>query len=121
MAAFSRDLTETLEPFLLNLIRHGLADKILARRCDNFEMLGGEIVRRRHYEPDLTEQPVSDLLLNLVEEERGRLIWPCVTATTQREFDASCRKLYRFLQRNNPRNYLKSHLKIPLTLIWTAA
>ena len=56
-------------------------------------MLGGEIIRRRHDDQDLTKQPVGDLLSTLIEEDGGPLIWPRVTETTQRELDATCRKL----------------------------
>ena len=96
-----RHLTATLEPFLLDLIRQGLAAKTLARHRDYLEMLGGEIIRRRHDEPDPTKQPVGNLLLNLIEEDGGPLIWPRITETTQRQLDATCSKLYRFLQTHN--------------------
>ena len=90
---FGRHLAEALEPFLLDLIWQGLADKTLARHRDYLEMLGGEIIRRRHDDQDLTKQPVGDLLSTLIEEDGGPLIWPRVTETTQRELDATCRKL----------------------------
>ena len=99
-----RHLAEALEPFLLDLIWQGLADKTLARHRDYLEMLGGEIIRRRHGDPDLVKQPVGDLLLTLIEEDGGPLIWPRVTETTQRELDATCRKLYRFFQTHNQGN-----------------
>lgn len=98
-----RHLAEALEPFLLDLSRQGLADKTLARHRDYLEMLGGEIIRRRHDDQDLAKQPVGDLLLTLIEQEGGPLIWPRVTETTQRELDATCRKLYRFFQTHNQR------------------
>ena len=69
-----------------------------ARHRDHIEMLGGEIVRRRYDYPDLAKQPINELLSNLLEEEGGPLIWPQITETTQRAFDATCRKLYRSLQ-----------------------
>ena len=96
-----RQLTEALEPFLLDLFGQGLADKTLARHRDYIEMLGGEIIRRRHDEPGLAKQSAGDLLLTLIEEDGGPLLWPRVTETTQRELDATCRKLYRFLQTRN--------------------
>lgn len=98
-----RHLAEALEPFLLDLSRQGLADKTLARHRDSLEMLGGEIIRRRHDDPDLAKQTAGDLLFTLIEEDGGPLIWPRVTETTQRELDATCRKLYRFLQTHNQR------------------
>ena len=96
-----RHLTEVLEPFLLDLFGQGLAAKTLARHRDYVEMLGGEIIRRRNDDPELARQSADALLQNLIEEDGGPLIWPLVTETTQRELDATCRKLYRFLQTRN--------------------
>jgi hypothetical protein len=38
------------------------------------------------------------LLFNFIEEEGGPLIWPRISESGQNSFDATCRKLYRFLQ-----------------------
>ena len=100
---FGRRLTESLEPFLLDLLQQGLADKTFARHRDHIEMLGGEIIRRRYDDPDLAKQPFNKLLSHLIEEEGGPLIWPRITETAQRAFDATCRKLYRFLQQQERR------------------
>ena len=95
---FGRRLTESLEPFLLDLVQQGLADKTFARHRDHIEMLGGEIIRRRYDDADLAKQPINELLSNLIDEEGGPLIWPRITETAQRAFDATSRKLYRSLQ-----------------------
>ena len=50
-----RHLVGALEPFLLDLIQQGLADKTFARHRDHIEMLGGEIIRRRYDDPDLAK------------------------------------------------------------------
>jgi hypothetical protein len=100
---FGRRLSESLEPFLLDLLLQGLTDKTFARHRDHIEMLGGEIIRRRYDDPDLAKQPIDELLSNLVEEEGGPLIWPRITEAAQRAFDATCRKLYRFLQQQKQR------------------
>ena len=63
-------------------------------------MLGGEVVRRRHEDTELYKQPVQTLIFNLIEEEGGPLIWPRISESQQNSFDATCRKLYRFLQQN---------------------
>jgi hypothetical protein len=65
-------------------------------------MLGGEIIRRRHDDPDLARLPVQTLLLDLIEEDGGPLIWPRITESEQNSFDATCRKLYRIL--NQPQD-----------------
>ena len=98
-----RGLTASLKPFLLDLIRQRLADKTLLRHRDHLEMLGGEIICRRHGDPDLAKQALSRLLLTFVEAEGGPLIWPRITESAQRSFDATCRKRYRFLQQQNIR------------------
>jgi hypothetical protein len=64
-------------------------------------MPGAEIIRRRHDDPDLAKQPVQDLLFNSIEEDAGPLIWPRITESAQNSFDATCRKLYRFLNQRS--------------------
>ena len=101
--ALGHRLTDAFQPFLRDLIQQGRADRTLARHRDHLQMLGGEIIRRRYDYPDLAKQAIGELLFRLVEEDGGPLIWPRITETAQRAFDATCRKLYRFLQPQNIR------------------
>ena len=96
-------IIEILKPFLHELLRQHLADRTLDRHRDHLWMLGGEIIRRRHDDPELCKQPVKTLLLNLIEEEGGPLIWPRISESQQNAFDATCRKLYRFLRQGETR------------------
>ena len=97
-----QNIVKLLKPFLVDLLRQGLADKALARQRDHIIwLLGGEIIRRLHDDPDLCKQPVATLLFNLIEEEGGPLIWPRISESEQKSFDATCRKLYRFLGCDN--------------------
>jgi uncharacterized protein YijF (DUF1287 family) len=98
--AIGHRIVESVRPFLANLLQQGLADKTLARHLDHLQMLGGEIIRRRQNDPDLAKQPVGDLLFDFVEEDGGPLIWPRVTESAQNAFDATCRKLHRFLNQH---------------------
>ena len=95
-----QNIVEILKPFLHELLRSHLADKTLRRHRDHLWMLGGELIRRRHDDPDLCKQQVKTLLFNLIEEEGGPLSWPRITESEQNSFDATCRKLYRFLQQS---------------------
>jgi hypothetical protein len=90
-------IVEAFTPFLRYLLRKGLAPKTLKRHCGHLWMLGGELIRRRHDDPDLKHQSVSELLSELIDEETGPLIWPRITESQQDAFDATCRKLHRFL------------------------
>jgi uncharacterized protein YijF (DUF1287 family) len=102
--AIGHRIVESVHPFLVDLLQQGLADKTLARHLDHLQMLGGEIIRRRQNDPDLAKQPVGELLLNFVEEDGGPLIWPRITESAQNAFDATCRKLHRFLNQQKDRN-----------------
>lgn len=95
--AIGQRIVGAIKPFLIDLLEQHLAGKTLARHRDHLWMLGGEVIRRRHDDPDLATQQVEDLLFDLLEEEGGPLIWPRITESEQNSFDATCRKLYRFL------------------------
>ena len=102
--AIGQRIVQSIKPFLTDLLQQGLANKTLTRHCDHLQMLGGEIIRRRHNDPELAKQPARDLLFNLVEEDGGPLIWPSITESAQNAFDATCRKLYRFLDEQKNRS-----------------
>lgn len=102
--AIGQRIIEFIEPFLIDLLQHGLADKTLTRHRDHIWMLGGEVIRRRHDDPDLAKRPVQDLLRDLIEEDGGPLIWPRIAESEQNAFDATCRKLYRFLNQQKSRD-----------------
>lgn len=101
--AIGQCVVESIQPFLIDLLQQGLADKTLARHRDHLQMLGGEIIRRRQDNPELAKQSAPELLFNLVDEEGGPLIWPGITESAQNAFDATCRKLYRFLDQQKNR------------------
>lgn len=94
--AVGERIVEAFKPFLRHLIDKGLTPKTLKRHRDHLWMLGGELIRRRHDDPDLKRQTVSELLSELIDEETGPLIWPRITESQQEAFDATCRKLHRF-------------------------
>jgi hypothetical protein len=96
-------IVEAIQPFLIDLLHQGLADKTLARHRDHLQMLGGEIIRRCHDHPDLAKQSARDMLFNLVDDDGGPLIWPTITESAQNAFDATCRKLHRFLNQQKNR------------------
>jgi hypothetical protein len=95
--AVGERIVDAFKPFLRYLIRKDLAPKTLKRHRDHLWMLGGELIRRRHDDPDLKRQSVSELLSELIDDETGPLIWPRITESEQEAFDVTCRKLHRFL------------------------
>lgn len=99
--AIGQRIVECLQPFLIDLRQHGLAEKTLARHRDHLDLLGGELIRRRYDDPDLARHPVRDVLGTLIDAEGGPLIWPRITEGAQNAFDGTCRKLYHFLNQPN--------------------
>lgn len=88
-------------PFLLHLLGKGLAAKTFRRHRDHLWMLGGELMRRRYEDDKLKKLPVGKAIDTLIEEEGGPLIWPRISETAQNSFDATCRLLYKYLNRAN--------------------
>jgi len=93
-------IVEFLKPFLLHLLDEGLATKTLHRHRDHLWLLGGELIRRRYDDPKLKKMSVAKAIDELIEDEGGPLIYPQITEAEQKSFDATCRKLYKFLNSN---------------------
>jgi hypothetical protein len=93
-------IVATFKPFLLDLLRRKASKTTFNRDCRNLWQVGGEIIRRRHDDPDRKRLPIDKLIRQLVEEDGGPLIWPGVSETEQNAIDATCRKLYQFLNRS---------------------
>jgi hypothetical protein len=89
-------------PFLLDLLRRRVSKTTFNRDRDNLWLVGGELIRRRHDDPDLKRLPIDQLIRQLIEEDGGPLIWPRVSETEQNAIDATCRKFYRFLNQSTP-------------------
>lgn len=96
--AFGARIVAYFKPFLRHLLSQSLTPKTLMRHRDHLHLLGGEIIRRRHEDPGLRGKSVEQTVLQLVDDDCGPLIWPRITEQQQNAFDATCRKLYRFLR-----------------------
>lgn len=101
-------IVATFKPFLLDLLRRKASKTTFNRDRGNLWQVGGEIIRRRHDNPDLKRLPIKQLIRQLVEEDGGPLIWPRISETEQNAIDATCRKLYRFLNPSTPAERPKS-------------
>ena len=90
-------LLECFIPFLVHLLGQPLSLKTLQRHRDHLWMLGGEIIRRLQEEPSSQQSPPKQIVLQSIDPECGPLIWPRISQQQQDAFDATCRKLYKFL------------------------
>ena len=92
-----RRIVKFLKPFLLYLLNQRLSAKTLRKHRDHLWMLGGEVIRRRQENSTLRRLAVERATFALLEEDGGPLIWPQISESEQDAFDATCRKLYRFV------------------------
>jgi hypothetical protein len=92
------EIVECFSPFLLDLLGSDLAPKTLRRHRDNLWLLGGELIRRRYEDTRLKKLSAQQAIAELIEPDGGPLIWPRISQTEQDSVDATCRRLYRFLE-----------------------
>ncbi len=85
------------KPFLRNLLDRQLSRQTLRRHRDNIWLLGGEVIRALQMDSDLRRRPIEPVVRNLIGEDGGPLLSHGQSETEQRAFDATCRKLSRFL------------------------
>jgi len=94
-----RAVVAAMLPFLEDLASQGSSETTLRRHFSNAWLLGGEIVRSAYLDPAVRRQRGRKLLLRFVDEGGGPLLHGYATEEEQRDFDATCRKLSRFLER----------------------
>lgn len=90
-------LVECFKPFLRTLLTLQLSRQTLRRHRDNIWTLGGEVIRALQMDSALRRQPIEQVVRGLVGEDGGPLLSHGQSETEQRAFDATCRKLSRFL------------------------
>jgi len=95
--ACGQQFVESITPFLQRLLVSGLAPRTLRRHRDYLRLLGAEVIRRIQEDPPLRKQSMQDVLLGLLEDDGGPLVYPPISESDQIAFDGTCRKLYRFL------------------------
>ncbi len=86
-----------LQPFLREMLALSLSRKTLRQHRDNIWLLGGEVIRRLQMDSSLRRQPIQQVVLDLIGDDGGPLLSHGQSEAEQRSFDATCRKLFRFL------------------------
>ena len=89
-------LVVCFHPFIEHLVSSGLSPRTIRRHVDHLWLLGGEIIRDLNYNPSLRKKTAGDLLRHAVYDDGGPLVHNG-SEEDQRSFDATCRKLHRFL------------------------
>jgi len=86
------------KPFVEELLSR-LSLKTVKRHLDNLWLLGGELIRKINMDPELRNKAPVDLLLDNVDETGGPYCRHLDTSEDLRSYDATCKKLFKFLQK----------------------
>jgi|SRR5580658_1010637 hypothetical protein len=90
-------MVQCFRPFLRHLLNLHLSRKTLRRHRDNIWVLGGEIIRRLQMDRGLRQRPIELVILDLVGDDGGPWLSHGQSDAEQRTFNATCRKLFRFM------------------------
>ena len=90
-------IVQCFKPFLRDMLARPLSRKTKHLHRDNIWVLGGEVIRRLQIDGGLRRRPVEQVVLDLIGDDGGPLLSQGQSEAEQRSFDATCRKLFRFL------------------------
>jgi hypothetical protein len=90
-------IVECFKPFLREMLALSLSRKTLRQHRDNIWLLGGEVISRLQMDSGLRKRPIRQVVLDLIGDDGGPLLSHGQSEAEQRSFDATCRKLFRFL------------------------
>lgn len=94
-------IVQTMRSFLLAMMEDGLSTTTMSRHVPNLWLLGGEIISHVQDDRQLRKASGNELILRFVDEEGGPLSKHLSTEDDRKYFDGTCRKLYRFLQKES--------------------
>ena len=91
-----------MKPFLLALIAEHRTKKTVKKYADTLWILGGEIIRRTHFEERDRRLSGRALILKYIHA-RGGPLWNDARYVREHEaYNAACGRLYRFLTGSEP-------------------
>jgi hypothetical protein len=96
--AYGRELIEIFIPFIEEMKSKGLSPKSINKHIDNLWMLGGYIIGQLNYYEDNRQIAPLEMLKSLIDTGDGPMIHH-FSEYQQERFDATCRKLYKYLSR----------------------
>ena len=90
-------IVECFKPFLREMLTLSRSRKTLRQHRDNIWLLGGEVIRLVQMDSGLRSRPAEQVVLDLIGNDGGPLLSHGQSEAEQCSFDATCRKLFRFL------------------------
>jgi hypothetical protein len=99
---YGERLIEIYKPFVEELLSR-YSHNTVNRHLTNLWLLGGELIRKINMNPELREKAPMELLLDNVDETGGPYCRHLDTEEQMRAYEATCRKLFKFLQERKPK------------------
>lgn len=99
---YGEGIIEIYKPFVEELLAR-YSPQTVNRHMDNLWLLGGELIRKINMNPELRKNAPMDLLLDNVDETGGPYCGHLDTEEQMRAYEATCRKLFKFLQERKPK------------------
>ena len=92
-----KEIVEVMRLFLMAMAAEQLSYTTINRHMNGLWLLGGEIIYGVNTDPELKDVAGRNLIRRFVDEEGGPISRHLATEEDQRAFDATCKKLYRFM------------------------
>jgi hypothetical protein len=100
---FGEGLIEVFRPFIQSLIDHGWSKSTIKNHSDNLWLLGGEIIREVNDDNEYRRFTPHQKLLDAIGSEGGPYCRHLDSEEESRSFDATCRKLFKYLMEEKAR------------------
>ncbi len=95
---YGEGLVEVFRPFIQSLIDYGWSKSTIRNHIDNLWLLGGEIIREVNDDNEYRRFTPQQKLMEMIGLEGGPYCRHLDSEEESRSFDATCRKLYKYLQ-----------------------
>ena len=98
---YGKCILEIYKPFVEELLlRHSL--NTVKRHLDNLWLLGGELIRAINMDPEDRAKTPMELLLDNIDDTGGPSCRHLDTEDQIKLYDATCKKLFKFLRKRKP-------------------
>jgi hypothetical protein len=94
---YGEELVEEFKPFIKYLISTGLTRKTISKHIDNLWLLGGELISSLYRDKSLRKLSALKLISRSIADDGGPYSRHLTTESEQKSFDATCRKLHKFM------------------------
>jgi hypothetical protein len=96
---FGEKIIDIFRPFVEDLVESKYTERTIRKHIDNLWLLGGDLVREINTDPELRNSDVLELLMENIGLDGGPYCRHLETEAELDSFDATCRKLFKFLKR----------------------